>query len=220
SAPYLRAATLTAFDGKIWRPDIDRSERLDEEGALGSVSVDEGVRLTRYTTEIEVVNLLSNWLPVPYPAVQVTGLEGEWGVLSDNRTVVSRSGSTDAQTYTTVADVPRPTLEQIRASKAHDTGVGATSLPPNLPGIVQELAEETVADADNDFDRLMALQSWFRGSTFQYSLEAPVENDFDGTGVQALATFLEVREGYCIHFAGAFALMARTLGMSSRIVVG
>ena len=29
-----------------------------------------------------------------------------------------------------------------------------------------------------------------------------------------------MREGYCIHFASAFALMARTLGMPSRIVVG
>ena len=29
-----------------------------------------------------------------------------------------------------------------------------------------------------------------------------------------------MKEGYCVHFAGAFALMARSLGMPSRIVVG
>src|SRR5690606_9670278 len=33
-------------------------------------------------------------------------------------------------------------------------------------------------------------------------------------------SFLEKRTGYCIHFAGAFALMADTLGMPVRIVVG
>ena len=47
-----------------------------------------------------------------------------------------------------------------------------------------------------------------------------MEEGFDGSGTDAVAKFLEVREGYCIHFASAFALMARTLGMPSRIVVG
>src|SRR5690606_32006333 len=48
----------------------------------------------------------------------------------------------------------------------------------------------------------------------------PVEEDFDGTGADAVARFLDVRSGYCIHFAGAFALMAQTLEMPVRVVVG
>src|SRR5690606_4708576 len=32
--------------------------------------------------------------------------------------------------------------------------------------------------------------------------------------------FLDARSGYCIHFAGAFALMAQALDMPVRIVVG
>jgi hypothetical protein len=95
-----------------------------------------------------------------------------------------------------------------------------TQLPEDIPPIIGELAVQVTADATTDYDRLTALQRWFRGTDFRYSLEAPVEDDFDGSGAEAVARFLDVREGYCIHFASAFALMARTLHMPSRIVVG
>ncbi|MFX7090865.1 transglutaminase-like domain-containing protein, partial [Acinetobacter baumannii] len=38
--------------------------------------------------------------------------------------------------------------------------------------------------------------------------------------MDAVARFLQERTGYCVHFASAFAVMARTLDMPSRIVVG
>ncbi len=222
SAPYLRAATLTSFDGKIWRPDSGRSVTLGDDGGLGALSVDDDVRLTRYTSDVDVVNLMSGWLPIAYPAVQVTGLQGDWGVLPANRTLVSRSATANGQHYEVVADVPRPTLEQIRASNARGDGQqdATRSLPLGTPEVIGQTAAEVTADAATDYDKLVALQSWFRSSAFSYSLDAPVEEGFDGTGADAVERFLDVREGYCIHFAGAFALMARTLGMSSRIVVG
>src|SRR5690606_8316283 len=85
---------------------------------------------------------------------------------------------------------------------------------------IAETADEVTAEATNDYDRLIALQAWFRGPEFAYSLDAPVADGFDGTGADAVAEFLDVREGYCVHFASAFAIMARTLDMPSRIVVG
>ncbi|MFT4229269.1 MAG: DUF3488 and transglutaminase-like domain-containing protein, partial [Microbacterium sp.] len=221
SAPYLRAATLSSFDGDIWRPDTGSAVALGSGEALRDLGVAQDVRVTRYTTSIEVTNLMSGWLPVSYPAVSVTGLQGEWSVLATNRTVLSTTSSANGQRYEVVSDVPRPSLEQIRAAAAHgDPGDDATSLPLGMPAEIGQLADEVTADAQTDYDRLVALQSWFRSSAFRYSLQAPVEDGFDGTGVDAVARFLDLREGYCIHFAGAFALMARTLGMPSRIVVG
>lgn len=222
SAPYLRATTLSQLEGSVWEPDRVRTVPLESDLALGAVSVDEEIRLTEYVTTVEVLNLASPWLPVSFPAVSVNGLEGDWTAAPYNRTVLSQAASSQGQNYEVIADVPRPTLEQIRAREAGgpDQRDGTTALPADIEPIVGDLAREVTAETTNDYDALVALQTWFRGPEFAYSLDAPVEEGFDGSGTDAVARFLEVREGYCIHYASAFALMARTLGMPSRIVVG
>src|SRR6185312_10846961 len=136
--------------------------------------------------------------------------------------VISQAATTQGQSYEVVSNVPRPTLEQIRATEAGgpDQRDGTTTVPEGLDPIVSELAAQVTAGTENDYDALVALQSWFRSSEFRYSLDAPVEDGFDGSGIDAVAEFLRQREGYCIHYASAFALMARTLNMPSRIVVG
>jgi len=220
--PYLRATTLSQLEGSVWEPDRVRTVPLENELALGVVPVDEEIRLSEYVTTVEVTNLASPWLPVSYPAVSVNGLQGDWTAAPYNRTVLSQAATTQGQNYEIISNVPRPTLEQVRARAAGgpDQRDGTTSLPVEIAPIVGDLALEVTAETTNDYDALVALQSWFRGSEFSYSLDAPVDEGFDGSGTDAVAKFLEVREGYCIHFASAFALMARTLGMPSRIVVG
>ena len=220
--PYLRATTLSQFDGAVWQPDQVRTIPLEGDVGLGQVTVGPDIRLAEYLTTVEVTNLASPWLPVSYPAVDVNGLNGDWSAAPYNRTVVSRAASTQGQNYEIVSAVPRPTLEQIRALPAGgvDQRDGTTTIPQGTDPIVGRLAAEVTAETTTDYDALVALQSWFRGSEFRYSLDAPVEDGFDGSGIDAVARFLEQREGYCIHYASAFALMARTLGMPSRIVVG
>lgn len=222
TVPYLRATTLSRFEGGVWEPDRGQSVSLDSERALGTIALDPDIRLTEYLSNLEVVNLASPWAPVPYSAIEVSGLDGTWGAVPYNRTVVSRSGSTQGQTYDVRYAVARPSLEQARAASASGGQVldETTELPPDIPPIIAELATQVTAEATNDYDRLVALQRWFRGGDFRYSLDAPVQDGFDGSGAEAVAQFLEVREGYCVHFASAFALMARTLHMPSRIVVG
>ena len=223
SPPYLRATTLSSFVGASWEPDTGRSMPLESELAFGSLNVDPDIQVTNYKTTVEVTNLSSVYLPIAYPAVDVTGLDGRWNAVPYNRTVVVRAGSTMGQSYEVSADVPRPTLEQMRALEANvdEARDGTTTIPPDLPPIIAEKAAEVTADATNDYDRLIALQRWFRnGGGFEYSLDAPVEDGFDGSGSEAVAKFLEVKKGYCVHFASAFALMGRTLGMPTRVVVG
>ncbi|WP_345799966.1 DUF3488 and transglutaminase-like domain-containing protein [Microbacterium sp. AZCO] len=222
SPPYLRAATLSQFTGAVWEPDRLRSVPLTSEFALNEVSVEQGVRVSEYKTTVEVKELVSPWLPVAFPAVAVTGLDGDWEAVPYNRTVLSRTTTSSGQTYEVVTHVPRPTLEQMRA--AHSGGPeirdDTTKLPDNLPTIIRDTALQVTEGAESDYDALATLQRWFRSGDFVYSLDSPVQEGFDGSGADAVAKFLEVKKGYCIHFASAFALMARTLGMPSRIVVG
>ena len=222
TAPYLRVRTVSQFDGVVWVPDRVPAVSLDSNEAFGGVTVDDEIQLTEYVTTVEVLKLASPWLPVPYPAVEVSGLRGRWSAAPYNRTVLTEAGTAQGQRYEAVTIVPWPTLEQIRGRSAGpaDPSDGTTELPADLPPIVREIATRVTADSTNDYDALIALQTWYRSSEFRYSFDAPVEDGFDGSGAEVVAQFLKQREGYCIHFASAFALMARTLGMPSRVVEG
>lgn len=214
--PYLRMATLSRFDGEIWRPD--RSDRNPVEEGFGTRPWSDPIDTVEQEVSIRVVGISSSRLPVPYAAEEISGLPEGWQAMPLNRTVISPTRDAAGADYTVQTATPAPSLEQIRA-----TGAGGAELvaapAEGLPDIIGDLAREVTADADTDYDRLLALQDWFRAE-FTYSLDAPVEDGFDGTAADAVATFLEVRSGYCIHFAGAFALMAQSLDMPVRIVVG
>ncbi|RKE63752.1 DUF3488 and transglutaminase-like domain-containing protein [Microbacterium sp. AG238] len=221
SMPYLRAATLSSFDGDVWEPDRDETTPLTPE-ALGPVVADPDMRVTEYQTTVSITQLSSAWLPVPGPAVRVDDLSGGWEAMPANRTVIAAGADTQGQEYVATTHVVRPTLEQIQAAGTTTEGLPdtVTQLPADMPSSIARTALDVASGAANDYDRLAALQRWFRSSEFTYSLDAPVADGFDGSGVDAIADFLEVRSGYCVHFASAFAVMARTLGMPSRIVIG
>lgn len=217
--PYLRIATLTRFDGTTWQPDRPATVPLSQ--GFGSVAAPEGVTVRESKTTIRTAAISGSWLPVPYQAIAVHGETGSWNAAVDNRTVVAANADAAEQNYTIDTKTLVPTLDQIRAATAtgSDAPAELRALPADMPAIIADDARQVIGDATNDYDRLIALQTWFRAG-FRYSLQTPVDDRFDGTNVDAVAKFLTVREGYCVHFAGAFALMARSLGMPTRIVVG
>ncbi|MDN3442909.1 DUF3488 and transglutaminase-like domain-containing protein [Microbacterium sp. APC 3901] len=217
TAPYLRLTTLSAFDGRVWEPD--RGDLQAQSEGFGPAEWTADIETAEQNTSIRVIRMSSSWLPVPYPATSVQGLPSTWRVSPENRTLASRSADAVGNDYTVRSLEVSPTLEQIRGLPAAEPIADPGAEPVELPEVIGETAADVTADATNDYDRLIALQSWFR-SQFAYSLETPVDEGFDGTGADAVARFLDVRSGYCIHFAGAFALMAESLDMEVRIVVG
>ncbi|WP_298040924.1 DUF3488 and transglutaminase-like domain-containing protein, partial [uncultured Microbacterium sp.] len=215
TAPYLRVATLSSFDGETWEPDdLDRQPLSD---GFGGTEWSDDLDAPQQRTSVKVNNLSSSWLPVPYAATKIIGVGSAWEIIPENRTLYSETADAADQDYTVTSRSVQPTKEQIQAATA--TPVPAGGAAADLPAVIGESARTVTADATNDYDRALALQSWFR-SDFSYSLDAPVERGFDGTGTDAVVAFLDEREGYCIHFAGAFALMAQSLDMQVRIVVG
>ena len=90
-----------------------------------------------------------------------------------------------------------------------------------MPSSIVDTARDVTASARTDYDKALALQDYLRtGGGFRYSETAPVADDYDGNGLDVVATFLERKAGYCVHFASAMAVMARTIGIPSRIAVG
>ncbi len=81
---------------------------------------------------------------------------------------------------------------------------------------VRQLAEHIIADAVSDFDKATALRNYLR-ENYTYTLEP----EPPPPGREPLEYFLfESRQGYCIHFAEALAVLARSVGLPSRVAAG
>jgi transglutaminase-like putative cysteine protease len=89
-------------------------------------------------------------------------------------------------------------------------------LPDELPPRDRTLADEITAGAGNEYDAVMAVQSWLQTNT-RYDLTVPREPP----GVDAVDHFLfETRRGFCEHIASAMAVLLRTQGIATRVVTG
>ncbi|HEX6887366.1 MAG TPA: DUF3488 and transglutaminase-like domain-containing protein [Candidatus Nanopelagicales bacterium] len=227
---YLRLAVLDAFDGEQWQasapPDLTAQPPLALGPGNALAPVDPTSLAPRSGQPVEyrmdVGPLAGSTLPSP--AHTIASLN-DWPVSWDQRTSLPvRSDGTSVQgsRISLVAAPPELDAEGLRrASTAPipDEAVTAADSADPTPLVGEELAtlaREVTAGADTPYDRAVALQRWFTSEGgFQYSTQ--VEGGASG---DALDDFLTERVGYCEQFAATMALMARTVGIPSRVVVG
>ncbi len=218
SASYLKVSTLRDFTGKTWKPGrslpVDRFE--------GQIGLDPDVPTSEIRTSITIKNLRSSLVPSPYPALAVSGLKGGWQFERVGLTIRSARGDTRGQTYTVNSLRIAPTGDQMRefATRFRPSLEPYLVLPRTMPDVIGETARSITQDDPTDYDKALALQRFLRDGSFRYSETAPVADGFDGNGVDVIATFLKAKQGYCVHFSSTMAVMARTLGIPSRIAVG
>lgn len=89
-------------------------------------------------------------------------------------------------------------------------------LPPSLPPRVKELAINIASSAQNNYDKVKALED-FLSTSYTYTLtpgEPPKNTDF-------VDYFLFTsRKGYCTYYASAMTVLVRCLGIPARYVEG
>ncbi|GAB2450356.1 transglutaminase-like putative cysteine protease [Conyzicola lurida] len=220
---YLRMTTLEEFGDDAWAPTVvTGSGDNDPEAIPAAPGRSPDVAVVESEATITVGNVRGRWLPVPYAPRAVEGLVGRWVWDEETLNVRSERATVRGQVYTVTTETADPTSDQLRAADPVVTPEleRYLAVPPTLPAVVAETALAVTAGATNNYDRAMALQSYFRGGDFVYSEEAPVDEGYDGTGAEIIAEFLEAKSGYCVHFSSAMAAMARTLGIPARIAVG
>ncbi len=219
---YLRLATLATFDGRSWSPSLVGPAAKDTMGAFPApTGLTSGVRTTKATATIAVGGIQGTWLPVPYPTTKVTGTTGTWFWEAQGLSVRSENTNVGGQTYTASYLEVQPDLAQLRSPVADQTVSDSyLSLPKRLPQIITDTARTVAGSATTEYDKALALQNYFRSAAFTYSTTAPVKQGYDGTGADVVAEFLQKKAGYCVHFASAMAIMARALGIPSRVAVG
>lgn len=120
--------------------------------------------------------------------------------------------------YTVTSRVLLPGAEELRAAPASYPDPIATrylQLPPDLPERVRVLAEEVVAGTRSPYDAAVRLERYLR--SYPYTLE--IEPAPPGQDVVDFFLF-ELQEGYCDYYATAFVVMARSVGIPSRLASG
>jgi transglutaminase-like putative cysteine protease len=159
---------------------------------------------------------------------------------------IALGGLRRGERYTAWSYAPKPSAEELVRSPARypfaltrrgrelEITPGVDALPFGEAGRTAELerqlvgplrpyrqlfarARSVVGTTRSPYAAMVALERWFRTTGgFTYSLQpAPTP------GVPPLVGFVvQTQTGYCQHFAGAMALMARMLGVPARVAAG
>lgn len=210
TAAYWRLTSLDHFDGNIWSSNESYSPAS---GSLPGSLPATGGKSVAQTYGIE--NLGSIWLPAAYIPTRISGGTGaSWDPLSQS--LISRSATSDGETYSVVSETPSFSPAELRSAR-NDPAADSryTALPAGVPVDVIALARRVTAGAASPFDAALDLQNYLRDN-YHYSLDVQA-----GHSDSAIQTFLfQTRTGYCEQFAGAYAVMARAVGLPTRVAVG
>ena len=216
---YLRMASLPQFDASGWRNVQMRLEGGTRLPQIPGVSGEGGdVR----NTQISVLDFGSEYLPLPY-APRSVSVAGDWAYDPNSLIMLSsarnardeaiRNLSYDVQSVD--LDPDATALARAVAGTPADSTI-TSILPADLPDDLKELTREVTKGADTDAAKAWAIQEFLRGPDFTYSTEP-----LPGSGYRALENFLlRDRRGYCEQFAASMAMMAREVGIPSRVAVG
>lgn len=218
---YLRVAALTVVGSSGWRfPQagvaLNDGELPSPPGASNDLVPTSGT--------VQIGDFDSEYLPLPYAPTSFTAT-GDWRfnpatmmVLSTAKT--GRRQATRGLDYSFSASVVQPDPVQfaraIAGTPASDTQT-VSQVPNDVPQVIINLAHEITRGAGSDAVKAAQIQAYLSNpSVFSYDTQAP-----PGSGYDVLVNFLtRTHSGYCIHYASAMALMARIVGIPSRVAVG
>ncbi|WP_020387383.1 transglutaminaseTgpA domain-containing protein [Kribbella catacumbae] len=218
---YLRLTTLDLFDGNNWRiAPRSGGQKIGDDllssppGYGGDVS-----KAPQSKLKVEVSRTFrSQFAPVPY-GLRSISLKKNWRYDPKSLDVLSTNGQVvGGQDYNLTWYDLKPDPQALNDSvSAGEPDQFTSDVPKNLDERIKVKTFEVTARAKNNrYQQAVALQEWFRSGEFTYSTARDSKS-----GMRALSEFLlDDKTGYCEQFATGMALMARILGIPSRVGIG
>jgi len=220
-ADYLRLTTLDTFDPEAGWSASALSADIDEDRVADDIPRPVGRSAPAEEVEITVEltrRLGGPWLPVPAVPAQVA-IDGPWLWDAEAETVFStRTSARDVdEPYTVTTSRVQPDVDLLRRPQSVPAPIRDTyAVVPELSDEARAVLEEATAGATTPFDRVAALQSYFRDTDFVYDESTATPSP----GSDALTDFLTGRQGFCEQFASAMAALVRGAGIPARVAVG
>lgn len=248
-AQYWRISTLETFTDDRWIEHLFPNPLAGTRGRLPSspLAPRRDIRPGSWLRqEVTVAGLDDSRVPAATEPARIEGSSlGRLEVMQGG-VILTQQPLRRGETYTVWSHAPRPTPRQLAAAPARYPsaaeryvqlesalfpwfGVAGRvaqvdrifrqdhhlALRPYRP--LWEEARRLTARARSPYEATLVLERWFRGrGGFRYEEHPP-----QSLSSPPLVDFVEVtRAGYCQHYAGAMALMLRTLGIPARVAVG
>ncbi len=211
-----RLAVLDTYDGTTWRS----SGSFENAGTALPDSYPPEVASREYREELRIDDLDSPWIPLPGWPLEIDPDDPPLDLryAPAEGMVAVGSGTSDQLVVSSKVRIPQPSAGEIITAVPAS---GAESepylqLPGSIPGPWKESAEQIVDGRYTTFDRAATLRDFFReGERFVLDAEAP-----SGHNITRIDAFLADGHGDDEQFATAYAVMARSLGIPTRVVVG
>jgi transglutaminase-like putative cysteine protease len=214
---YWRVAALDQFsteNGGQWTLQASGDEvevGLPDPGEAGS----------RLRQQYDITALGERWLPAAYRPVAID--LDDTLVVKSSSTLVADEDSVAGLRYSVDSELPlgaasvTAAMQAATAQRVPAAVRQYAEVPPELPAGIGDIAAEVVRDAGatTPYAQAAALRDFFRSGAFTYDLTVDPNDSPD-----AILAFLRDRRGFCVQFATAYAVMARTLGIPARVAVG
>ncbi|MBL8268687.1 DUF3488 and DUF4129 domain-containing transglutaminase family protein [Steroidobacter sp.] len=195
---YWRGPVLHHFDGRTWRR-VGTPFTQQEIVSSGPTY--------RYRISLEPQE--RNWV---FPLDMVTGWDRERAFRTGDYQLFARQAQIAVLTSFDLESAPAyATTSELRNDLRHFD----TAIPRNRNTRTIELAQEMRERAGSDEAFIQSVLTKFGSEEFYYTLQPPALD------MNAVDDFLfNTRRGFCEHFASAFTVMARSVGIPARIVTG
>jgi transglutaminase-like putative cysteine protease len=214
---YWRLTSLDTFTGQDWVST--NSYRGFGPRLPGIQAVPPGTRVVQ--DQFVIQQLDSVWLPDAFTPFAITGVRNVSYDPTSGSLITSHPTS-NGLSYTVDSYQYLSSLNAAEVQAAPTVTVTSSlrrylQLPDDVPASVYRLAREITSSQTTEYGKALALQDYFQGPLFTYSLDPPD----NGYGMASLTNFLfATRTGFCQQFAGAYAVLARAIGLPTRLAVG
>jgi transglutaminase-like putative cysteine protease len=218
---YWRLLSLDAFDGTQWTasnfPSAGESESISGSRSLGTLP---DVKFNRIDQQVTFDQLRSPYLPAAYVPLSVNVPEGSIRYDRTDSLLLSPTGTDKGYSYSVTSYQPAPAPEQLDSILSPDPNEALVlrniALPVGTPPQFQAIAGDITRSEGTMYGKVLAIQDYLR-TNFRYTLAPPPPP----AGANPLLYFLtRSKAGYCVQFAGAMAVLLRSLGIPARVALG
>jgi transglutaminase-like putative cysteine protease len=218
-ADLWRGQAYDTFDGTTWTASDDEPMTMPAEEPPTFIPPVDSLDVAQRTV-VQTFYVMRRQPNIVFGAYRISEVYFPEGPLAvDSEGSVRAPVLLEPETiYSVISRVPVTTPGLLRSVGQRPASVPDryTRLPPDLPPRVIRLARRITDPHPTLFDKVAAVERWLRRHT-RYRLEIPP----DPPGVDAVDWFLfERRTGFCEHIASAMAVLLRSVGISTRLVVG